>query len=106
MNCTFRDYVSPYLDGELDRLKEEEMKTHLKACSACQEELDLLLEIRESLKETAALTKAPPLLQERIRGKLRPARRIAFIPRWNFAYGVVLVAVLLTFVLISSHLLT
>ena len=106
MKCTFRDYLSPYLDGELDHLKEEEMKTHLKACSACQGELDMLLEIRESLKETAALTKAPPLLKERIHGELRPARRIAFIPRWNFAYGAILVAVLLTFVLISSHLLT
>ncbi len=106
MTCSFRNHVSPYLDGELERLEEEKMKMHLKACSACQRELSLLLEIRNSLKETAALTKAPPLLKKRILGEIHQVRRISFIPRWNFAYGAILVAVLLTLALIFSQRLT
>ncbi len=106
MTCSFRNFVSPYIDGELDRPEEEKMKMHLKVCSACQGEMNLLLEIRDSLRRTAALTKAPPLLKDRILGEIPQARRKAFVPQWNFAYGIILVAVLLTLTLIFSYRLT
>jgi anti-sigma factor (TIGR02949 family) len=94
MGCSFHQDLSPYLDGELDHLKEEKMNEHLQACVACQEELNLLLQIRNSLKQVAASTKAPPGLKEKILGEAREARSMVLIPRWNFARAATLVVIL------------
>lgn len=95
MGCPFHQHLSPYLDGELDHLKEKEMEEHLEACVACQEELDFLLQIRDSLKQAAASAKAPELLREKILGEARQPRRTVLIPRWNFVYGAALAATVL-----------
>lgn len=100
MSCSFREYLSPYSDGELDTLKAEEIKEHLETCVSCQGELNSLLQIRNSLKQGAASTKASPLLKEKILGETRQTERKDFIPRWNFARASTLVAaVLFAFVL-------
>ena len=95
MRCPYHQDLSPFLDGELDNPKAKKMEEHLRACTACREELDLLFQIRKSLKQVAASAKAPAGLKEKILGEARQARRMVLIPRWNFAYGATLAAVLL-----------
>ncbi len=103
MSCPYYQYLSPYSDGELDSLKAEKVKEHLVACAFCRRELNLMLQIRNSLKQGAASTKAPPLLKEKILGESRQARRSVIIPRWNFAYAATLAAtVLFAFILIFN----
>jgi anti-sigma factor RsiW len=100
MSCSCREYLSPYSDGELDTLKAEEIKEHLETCVSCQGELNSLLQIRNSLQQGAASTKAPLHLREAILGETRQAQRKFFIPRWNFARAATLVAaVLFAFIL-------
>ncbi len=100
MSCSFREYLSPYSDGELDTQKAEEIKEHLEACGLCREELNFMVQIRDSLQQRAASTKAPLHLKEKILGETRQAERKVFIPRWNFARAATLVAaVLFVFIL-------
>jgi mycothiol system anti-sigma-R factor len=103
MKCPFHLHLSTYLDGELDHLKANETREHLKTCVACQEELNLLLDIRNSLKQAAASAKAPDSLRERIVGETRQARSTVFIPRKNFAYAFPLVALLLVAAIVSFY---
>jgi anti-sigma factor (TIGR02949 family) len=103
MKCPFHQHLSPYLDGELDGLKAKKMKGHLKACAACQEELNLLFEIRTSLKQAAASAKAPASLKEKILGEAPQARTVSFIPRWNFAQAVPLVAMAVIGIIFISY---
>ena len=43
MNCrTFLKNISPFLDGELNRLLAARMESHLDTCEACRGELDLV----------------------------------------------------------------
>ena len=95
MSCTYHEYLSPYSDRELDSLKAKEIKEHLKACGLCREELNLLLQIRDSLRQGAASTKASIHLREAILGGKRQVRRKFFIPRWNLAYAGTLAAMVL-----------
>ena len=100
MSCAFREYLSPYSDGELDSLKAEEIKEHLETCGLCREELNFMLQIRDSLQQGTASTKAPLHLKEKIVGETRQKKRKVFIPRWNFARASTLVAaVLFAFIL-------
>jgi anti-sigma factor (TIGR02949 family) len=105
MECPFHLHLSPYLDGELDRLKAVEMKEHLKACAACRKELNLLLEIRNSLKQTANSAKAPASLREKILGEAHQTRKVALILPRSFAYAVPLVAILLVAAIVSFYYL-
>ncbi len=95
MKCPFHARLSPYLDGELDRLEAKKMKEHVEACAACREELNFLLEIRDSLKQAAASAKVPASLREKILGETHQARSAVFILRRNLAYVLPLVAMLL-----------
>lgn len=95
MRCSFYQDLSPYLDGELDHLKARKVREHLEACVACQEELNLLFQIRNSLKQVAASSKAPAGLKEKILAEVREARSMVPIPRWNFARAAIVVAMLL-----------
>jgi anti-sigma factor RsiW len=95
MSCAFREYLSPYSDGELDSLKAEEIKEHLETCGLCREELNFMLQIRDSLQQGTASTKAPLHLKEKILGETRQTERKGFIPRWNFGHAATLVAAVL-----------
>jgi anti-sigma factor RsiW len=100
MSCTYHEYLSPYSDRELDSLKAKEIKEHLETCGPCREELNFMLQIRDSLKQGAASTKAPLHLREAILGGKRQTERKFFIPRWNLAYAGTLAAmVLFSFIL-------
>jgi anti-sigma factor (TIGR02949 family) len=95
MSCSFYQYLSPFLDGELDSLKAKGIEEHLETCESCRRELNLVLQIRNSLRQGAASMKAPPGLKEKIMDETRQTRPRVFIPRLSFAHATGLVAVLL-----------
>ncbi len=103
MECPFHPRLSPYLDGELDRQEKKKVKEHVAACIACREELNLLLEIRNSLKQAAASVKVPPPLRQKILGEPDKVRSTIFILRRNLAYVFPLVAVLLVASILSIY---
>ena len=103
MSCSFYENLSPYCDGELDSLQAKEIKEHLEICTFCQRELDYMLQIRNSLKQGAANTKAPSPLREKILGKTRQSRRTLLIARWNFAYVAPLAAMMLVAFILIFH---
>ncbi len=103
MSCSFREYLSPYSDGELDTPKAEEIKEHLQTCDLCREELNFALQIRDSLQQRAASTKAPFHMKEKILGETRQTERKVFIPRWNFAPAAGLVAAVLFAFIIAFY---
>lgn len=103
MECPFHAHLSPYLDGELDPLEAKKMKEHLGACVTCREELNLLLEIRISLKQAVASAKVPAPLREKILGETRQAGSAAFILQRNLAYVFPMVAVLLVAAVLSFY---
>jgi len=103
MSCSFYQHLSSYIDGELDTLTTDRLKDHLEMCVFCRGELNFMLQIRNSLRQGAASTKAPSLLKEKILGEARRAQRTFFFPQWNFAYAAGLAAiVLLAFVLLFN----
>ncbi len=103
MSCSFYENLSPYCDGELDSLQAKEIEEHLESCAVCQRELDYMLQIRNSLKQGAANTKAPSPLREKILGKTRQSRRTLLIARWNFAYAASLAAMMLVAFILIFH---
>ncbi len=104
MSCSFYENLSPYCDGELDSLQAKEIEEHLESCAVCQRELDYMLQIRNSLKQGAANTKAPPHLKKKILSEVHQAQRTIWIPRLNFARAAALAAmVLFTFILIFRY---
>ncbi|NIO05973.1 MAG: hypothetical protein GTN74_15635 [Proteobacteria bacterium] len=104
MACLYQKYLSPYLDGELDHLNEGKTREHLTSCVACQEAFGLMAQIRRSLKQAAASTKAPLHLKERALSEVTQRREMVFMPRWNLAYGAGLAAiVLLAFILVFHY---
>ena len=103
MSCSFYQHLSPYLDGELDTLTTDRLKDHLETCVFCRGELNFMLQLRNSLRQGAASTKAPPLLKEKILGEARQTQRTFFLPRWNFAHAAgLVVVVLLAFVMLFN----
>jgi anti-sigma factor (TIGR02949 family) len=105
MSCTFYEYLSPYCDGELDSLQAKGIKEHLESCPNCRRKLDFLFQIRNSLKQGAAHTKAPAHLKKKILHKAHKAQRTIFFSRWYFAYAATPVAIVLsTLILICHHL--
>jgi len=63
-----------------------------------------MLQIRDSLQQRAASTKAPLHLKEKILGETRQAQRKVFIPRWNFARASTLAAaVLFAFIIVFYY---
>jgi anti-sigma factor (TIGR02949 family) len=96
MTCSFYKHLFPYLDGELNAPDKEKLTEHLESCVDCTREFDLMLQIRDSLRYGAALTKAPPLLKEKILSGKGQAQRTFSIPRMKFSHAVGLAAAVLS----------
>jgi anti-sigma factor RsiW len=64
-------YVPGYLDGELDLVRSIEMEAHLKACTACTQELEGLKALRAALQRSSLAYGAPTALRARIQSSLR-----------------------------------
>ena len=103
MQCPVYHYLSPYADGELEASETKKVREHLKGCVACQEELNLLLEIRNCLKRAALSAKTPATLREKILGEAQRGRSTGFLFRKDLAYAYPLVAVLIVAIAIFYY---
>ncbi len=103
MQCLFHQHLSTFIDRELDPVKAKEVREHLQACAECRAELDLLLEIRNSLREAATSSKAPASLKEKILGEAPQGKRTVFMLPRKLAYALPMVAVLLAAAIVSVY---
>ncbi len=53
-----REWLSPYLDGELDSEEQHRVESHIESCRSCREELD-------SLRKTVSLVRSMPVIELR-----------------------------------------
>jgi anti-sigma factor RsiW len=87
LNCNeMKNLVHPYVDGELDLVRNLEIEEHLQACSACAQACKGKQALQTALRAGSLRFKAPTDLQKRIRASLQRAskpERIAFPVPWR-----------------------
>ncbi len=110
MNCdSFRDRLSPYLEGELQEEEREQTEHHLRTCPSCARDLTHLKEVVKMLRSVAAPA-PPPYIADRIRlelGRQRQSRRAIMIRQWSLglagALGFLIIAIAQPWVPILSR---
>lgn len=55
-----RDWIDPFLDGELARPEEEALEAHLPDCPDCRSELAMARRLREAMAEGLPMLSCPP----------------------------------------------
>jgi anti-sigma factor RsiW len=76
-----RTLLHPYLDGELDLVRQVEIEEHLRTCGACSRIHQSQLALRSALQAGEMYFRAPAHLPERIRRLERPAEGKSWRPR-------------------------
>lgn len=98
-----RDYLSPYMDGELDDKRARSVEEHLSQCRQCAEELEEMVRQEQLLKSVFHL---PPLLKGPDPGlilqKVRHQPRIPLpwftgLKERGYSYGIALTCLLVLF---------
>lgn len=75
------EFMHEYLDGDISREHEQELKQHLKTCTACQEHMHQLSDAVAFIKSAAQVT-APPHFEKSVMKHLpRPKSRVG-IQKW------------------------
>ncbi len=104
MRCSgVRKHLSAFLDGELDEKEQSEIKAHLKDCSSCSRERELLRGSWEMLNEWKDIEPSAHFktnfwrrVQEQESSKRKPILYPQLFPRWAAALATA--AILLAFV--------
>lgn len=99
----FVDYMHEYLDGDISREHEKNLKQHLQACSDCQQHMHELSDTVAFIKSAAHIT-APPGLEDQVMSRLPKRKSAVGIKRW-FRHHPVLVAAAVFCVFMSTALL-
>ena len=94
-NCErVRRYLDSYISNELLVESNLEVLRHVEQCSACSQELETRVRIRESLQAAARREEPPPGLEQKIRREIRersPVRLWPFLSlRWMSAVAALL----------------
>src|SRR5215470_13567281 len=98
MECNeMQDLIGPYVDGELDLVRNLEIEDHLQGCSICSRAYENLKALRVAMSASSLYFKPSPDLQKRVQAGLRKAAKPDAKPRvlwWRWALvAVPLVAV-------------
>ena len=96
------DYMHEYLDGDISRDHEHELKKHLQACEPCRYHMHELSDTIAFVKSAAHIT-APPHLEDQIMNSLPKRTNTVSIQKW-FRRHPVLVAAALFCILMSAAL--
>lgn len=96
------DYMHEYLDGDISRDHEHELKKHLQVCEPCRQHMHELSDTIAFVKSAAHIT-APPHLEEQIMNSLPKRANTVSIQKW-FRRHPVLVAAAVFCVLMSAAL--
>lgn len=81
--CTDRyaEYMHEYLDGDISREHEHELKKHLQECHKCKEHMHELNDTVAFIKSAAHVT-APIGLEQKIMNRLPKRKSMAGIQKW------------------------
>lgn len=96
------DYMHDYLDGDISREKEHELKNHLQSCEQCRQHMHELSDAVIFIKSAAPIT-APPQFESNIMNSLPKRTNTVSITKW-FRQHPILVAAALFCVLMSAAL--
>ena len=77
----FVEYMHEYLDGDITREQEQELKKHLQACSDCQQHMHELSDTVAFIKGAAHIS-APPSFEAHVMQRLPKRKSTAGIQRW------------------------
>ena len=81
----FVDYMHEYLDGDISRDHEHELKKHLQACEPCRQHMHELSDTIAFVKSAAHIT-APPHFEEQIMNSLPKRANTVSIQKWFRRY--------------------
>jgi anti-sigma factor RsiW len=100
LNCNeMKSLIHPYVDGELDLVRNLEIEQHLQACAACAQASKNQQTLRTALSAGSLRFEAPAGLQKRIQASLqratRPARPFFPVPWRGLAVAASLLVVAL-----------
>jgi anti-sigma factor RsiW len=84
-----RELLEPFVDGELDPIRQADVREHLAGCAACTALHQELQKLSEDLRRQAPYFRAPTGLRDRIRKSLRPASAPW---RWSALAAMILLA--------------
>lgn len=101
-SAQFVEYMHEYLDGDISRDHEHELKKHLQACGPCRQHMHELSDTIAFVKSAAHIT-APPHLEEQIMNSLPKRANTVSIQKW-FRRHPVLVAAAVFCILMSAAL--
>lgn len=99
----FVNYMHEYLDGDISREHEQELKHHLQACQDCQQHMHELSDTIAFIKSAAHIT-APPSFEDKVIKRLPKRKNSVGIKRW-FRQHPVLVAAAVFCLFMSATLL-
>nr|WP_106781763.1 zf-HC2 domain-containing protein [Lysinibacillus timonensis] len=77
----FVDYMHEYLDGDITREHEQELKQHLRSCPSCQQHMHELSDTVAFVKSAAHIT-APPNFENETMNRLPKVKNRVGIQRW------------------------
>ncbi len=75
------EYMHDYLDGDISREHEQELKKHLQGCSECQQHMHELSDTVAFIKSATHIM-APPGFEENVMNRLPRRKNTAGIQKW------------------------
>ena len=75
------EYMHDYLDGDISREHEQELKKHLQVCSECQQHMHELSDTVAFIKSATHIM-APPSFEENVMNRLPKRKNTVGIQKW------------------------
>ncbi|WP_332646688.1 anti-sigma factor [Lysinibacillus sp. 54212] len=98
------EYMHDYLDGDINREHEQELKKHLQSCAQCQQHMHELSDTIAFIKSATHIT-APPSFEEQIMQRLPKRKNTVGIQKWLRRHPFI-VAAAVFFLFMSATLLS
>ncbi|MCP1146418.1 anti-sigma factor family protein [Lysinibacillus endophyticus] len=97
------DYMHEYLDGDISREHEQQLKKHLQDCSDCQQHMHQLSDTIAFVKSAAHIT-APPNFEEQVMKRLpKPKQRLG-VQKWLRRHPIIVAAAVFLFFMSATLL--
>ena len=97
------DYMHEYLDGDISREHEQQLKKHLQVCSKCQQHMHQLSDTIAFVKSAAHIT-APPNFEEQVMKRLpKPKQRLG-VQKWLRRHPIIVAAAVFLFFMSATLL--
>ncbi len=97
------EYMHDYLDGDISREHEQELKKHLQNCSTCQQHMHELSDTIAFIKSATHIT-APPSFEANVMNRLPKRKNTVGIQKWLRKHPII-VAAAVFFIFMSTALL-